>query len=235
MNMTVDQPTPYYGEEARTLADARQYVLTCEGLSEQRRRDLLSGLSGIERVCGLPAAAIALSCPNLRGLLYRREPAAFGFTPQRFGKLLTALRFPMRGMGLHAPQPSKDRLSEAWRSLFDALPGPLDEKPGYRQTALSGIIGCASDAGFEPGDVPADILARFEACVTDLTLEELTREPGAADGVELELGARQHTRVVDPPGIAPAAHARALHAAPGKLPALVAGRRAALPQQSRAP
>ena len=164
MNSISDIPLPGLAEAAATLADARRYVLACETISDSARRNHLSQLSGIESVCGLPAAAVELTCPNLRRLLYRKQPMASGFTAQRFGKLVGSLRFAMRGLGLHAPKPSRDRLDPMWRPLFEAL-------PDYRQVALSGAVGFFSDSGFRPDDFPADALELFETFITDFTLE----------------------------------------------------------------
>ena len=140
------------------------------GISVTRRRNGLSALSGVERICGMPAGAIELTCPNLRRLLYRKPPAAFGFAPQRFGKLLIALRYVMRGMGLHAPKPSLNGLTAAWRDLFDALPSLRDAAPGYRQIALGAFIGFSSDAGIEPTDVSAEVLEIVRNVLTNHTL-----------------------------------------------------------------
>ena len=169
MNMTVTLPSWSLVDASPTLTDARHHVLTCDGLSPTARRDHLSGLSGVARVCGRPAAAIPLACPDLRELLYQKPPAAFGLTPQRFGRILGSLRFAMRGMGLHAPKPSRDRLNDRWRSLLDAL-------PEYRQMALGGIIFFASTSGVVPEDVADQLLARFESFLTECTLE---LKPGA--------------------------------------------------------
>jgi integrase len=163
MNMS-KAPLPMLAETAQTLADARRYLLRCDAVAPGTRRNLLSGLSGIARVCGLPEAAIELSCPNLRRLLYRKPPAAYGFTPQRFGKLIGALRFVMRGLDLHAPQPAKDGLSPFWQSLRDAL-------PEYRQIALSGIIAFCSDAGVNRENASPDLLGAFEHVLINRTLE----------------------------------------------------------------
>jgi len=70
MNMISDIPLVTTAAPAATLADARRYVLACSELSDTRRHNCLSELSGIERICAMPAAAIELSCPNLRKLLY---------------------------------------------------------------------------------------------------------------------------------------------------------------------
>lgn len=164
MNTTSNAPLPGDAAATPTLADARRYVQHCGGIAPGTRKNLLSALSGAARICELPEAAIELSCPNLRRLLYRKPPAAYGITPQRFGKVVGAVRFAMRGQGLHAPQPVRAELDPAWQTLLDAL-------PEYRRIALSGIAQFGSDTRCAPDAMTADVLAAFERAVTEQTLE----------------------------------------------------------------
>ena len=227
------RPLPGVAEAAKTLADGRRYIQGCEGISVTRRRNGLSALSGVERICGMPAGAIELTCPNLRRLLYRKPPAAFGFAPQRFGKLLIALRYVMRGMGLHAPKPSLNGLTAAWRDLFDALPSLRDAAPGYRQIALGAFIGFSSDAGIEPTDVSAEVLESVRNVSHQPHARVQTCDLRAPDGLELELGTLPRVSLGKPAGTAPAVPARALHITPRELAAFAPGGRTAVPGRPR--
>ena len=159
MNTTDSLPNPSRPNRP-TLADARQEVALWADLSLDRRRGFGAALSGIGRICGVmePAQeqAVPLTCAHLNTVLFKRAPAAFGWNAQRFGNIISSLRFIMRRMNLHAADVrGADKLSPAWRALRAEL-------PEYRQLALSPFLGFCSLTGIEPAMVTPDTLARFD-------------------------------------------------------------------------
>jgi integrase len=164
-----DDALPPAEGEPPSLADARRAIATCDDLPLPRRRSLASSLSGIALICGVDAsqeAAVPLTCEHLNPRLFRKPPAAYGFTPQRYGNIISDTRFVMRRLGRHAPDTrGAGALSPAWQARRAAL-------PHYRQLALAAFMGFCSQQGIAPAAVRPDTLASFDHWLRTRTLCE---------------------------------------------------------------
>ena len=150
-----------------TAADVRDLIPTWLDLPQAKRRALTSALNGALKIAGLnkgQAAALTMDCAILNQKLFARSPSAFGFTPQRFGRIVSHIREILRRLGLHAPDSrGMDVLSEAWKALH----GQLGD---YRGLAMIGFMRFCSLAGIPPEAVTPETLTRFETWCRTQTL-----------------------------------------------------------------
>jgi integrase len=162
-----------------TAADALAMLQADPTLTPTQRRDRLSALAAVVRICrplseGTPSPAaiwrdaprVPMTCAFLREGLYRRPPAAFGFREQRtFENVVSRARQILRDLGQHAPElPSASGLSPRWRSLHDQLTPD-------RQIGLIGLIAWCSVHALPPEAVGPATLDAFETWLVERTLQ----------------------------------------------------------------
>jgi integrase len=162
-----------------TAADALAMLQADPTLTPTQRRDRLSALAAVVRICrplseGTPSPAaiwrdaphVPMTCAFLRERLYCRPPAAFGFREKRtFENVVSRARQILRDLGQHAPElPSASGLSPSWRSLHDQLTPD-------RQIGLIGLMAWCSVHALPPEAVGPATLDAFETWLLERTLQ----------------------------------------------------------------
>ena len=149
-----------------TAAEAMRLVETWTDLSETRRRDLRSAISGTVKMCGLPAESVIMVPAFLSPRVVARPPAGYGLSNQRHSAVLSGLRFVLRRLGVHAP--FRVALAPEWQALREKL-GP------FEQTTLAAWFRFATVEGIAPSDVEAATIDMFERWARERTLCDDTK------------------------------------------------------------
>ncbi len=162
-----------------TAADAIAMVEADAALTSVQRRDRISAVMALVRICrpvddGKPSPAdirrdaplVPMTCAFLRERLYRRQPKAFGFNNQRtFENFISQVRSVLRALGQHAPRlPFARELSPEWRALHAQLSND-------RQLGLTAFMAWCSTQAIAPAAVGPETLALFETWQVERTLQ----------------------------------------------------------------
>lgn len=144
-----------------TAAEAMRLVEAWTDLSETRRRDLRSAISGTVKMCGLPATSVIMTPAFLSPRVVAKPPAGYGLSDQRHSAVLSGLRFVLRRLGAHAP--FRVTLAPEWQALRDQL-------GHFEQTALAAWFRYATVEGISPSDVDPSTIDQFERWARERTL-----------------------------------------------------------------
>ncbi|MBA2304025.1 MAG: site-specific integrase [Acidobacteria bacterium] len=162
-----------------TAVDAFAMLEADANLTPTQRRDRLSALTAVVRICrpvddGNPLPAdirrdahlVPMTCAFLRERLYRRPPKAFGFRDKRtFENVVSQLRQILCDLGQHAPRlPFARELSPGWQALHARLTSD-------RQLGLTAFMAWCSVQAIAPEAVGPDTLDAFETWLVERTLE----------------------------------------------------------------
>jgi integrase len=155
-----------------TAADAFAMLRADPRLTAVQRRNRLSALSAVVRICRpvddggakpsreeiqRSAALVPMTCATLGARLYSRPPLAFGFRSRRhFDNTVSLVRTILRDLGQHAPElpPARD-LAPAWKALHARLTRD-------QQKSLIAFMGWCSVHAIAPDSVSPETLGAFE-------------------------------------------------------------------------
>jgi integrase len=149
-----------------SLADVVLALQGCNGLSDDRRRDLISAVRRTAALLDAPAEQVPAVLAALRPRLSRILPAAHGIKRKTWHNLrsnfVTAIKATTQSTGVSPPP------SPAWARLRRLLP---DKR---MQNGLTRFLTFCDRAGIQPTDVTDDIADRF---VQELVAGTLVADP----------------------------------------------------------
>ncbi|MBV9748210.1 MAG: site-specific integrase [Acetobacteraceae bacterium] len=163
-----------------TAADAFAMLRADTSLTAVQRRDRLSALAAVVRICRpvddggakpspdelqRSAALVPMTCASLTAQLYSRPPIGFGFRSRRhFDNTASHLRAIQRDLGQHDPElpPARD-LAPGWRALHAQL-------TSNRQRGLIAFMGWCSVHAVAPDAVTPETLNAFETWSVERTI-----------------------------------------------------------------
>ena len=150
----------------RSCADVLSAVEAATDLKPSRRRDLVSALRSLSRLCRLPLESLPAQPRELRPLLQAIHPAAFDMSAKRFANIKADLALALDIA--HGRAESRSRgapLPEKWRVLWDACPSD------WFRIQLSRFIRWCANQGIRPGNVGGGTLTSFLAHCDERDLE----------------------------------------------------------------
>jgi integrase len=147
-----------------TIATATAAVRSWDDLSDTRRRDMVSALSCLATLRGLPAGAVPLTVAEVSHALRDSEGAA-ALNRSRWSNLRSLLAAVMRRLGIIDAEARI--IAPEWCALLARL---VDEQ----RDGLGGLARLCSAWGISPGEMTADVLVRYR---DQLTQQTLSRDP----------------------------------------------------------
>jgi integrase len=110
-----------------TASAIRQAIEGWDDLKPSQRRPLLTAVNHVENILAGNRALLGghapWSCAGLNRVLWARPHLAYGLTKDAFRNTLSALRYVLIRLGVHAHSGHcRNRLSPAWQALHVALP-----------------------------------------------------------------------------------------------------------------
>ena len=154
--------------EPLTVERAIRLVEGWHDLPTQRRRSgLVSDLSSVARMVGMPAGAVLLTPAALRETLLSRSAAGYGVSTSRMRNILSSLRFVLRRAGVI--DPTGTYVAEPWLVLLDRL----DVR---KKAEVIGFARFCSLRQAAPGAVTMEMLEAFEEQLTARSLTPRVRK-----------------------------------------------------------
>lgn len=165
----VDEVTPKTHHDL-TVQEAMSRLNDVPGLSAVRKRDLVSALSKVAKVAGLPPRSVMLTPTTLRPLL-KQSAVAWNVKPTTKSTLVCSITQACKLLGVIAS--SNGKLSTAWSNLQSNL----DQRTNM--TLIKFMRFCSS-LGISPEDVHSDTLHHFETYLETKTLSKKPRAVATA-------------------------------------------------------
>lgn len=160
--------------EKYTFHDAAMLVENLEGLSRQRRRDLLSALSRISTMLNRPLVDVPADPARLRVMLSGIKAPKYGITEKTLSNILANVTTALTQTGLIPPLYPNAPTTEAWSSFL----GATDIK--FHRVVLSRFLAFCIARGIEPQFVAQDTLTSFGEYLSERLLrrdpKEIVRE-----------------------------------------------------------
>lgn len=159
------EPAASFSESVPTLAEVLVRLETVPGITDSRRRDLISAVRRTAAVLDRNPAALPADPAQLRPLLASVNAARVRVSPQTWANLRSCLAAALRlTAGNLNPSPRLFPLSLVWSELLDSLPDR------QIRVGLSRFARFCSAAGTEPSLVDEALLERFGAHLRTDTL-----------------------------------------------------------------
>ncbi len=139
-----------------TIADAIERLRRMPGLDDTRRRDLVSGLTGLCRMLGRPPESVPADPAAIRILRDGQSPMLAGVARKTLQNVMSNATAAFRTLGISDQKPAR-RIARtaAWQSLHDGI----GDKGARNQ--LSRLSHYCSGEGIVPGDVDDAVIDRF--------------------------------------------------------------------------
>lgn len=151
-----------------TLADVRAAVETKAGLTDTRRRDLLSSISRTAQLLNRSPADVPADMRHLRERLKRIHPAQAGLSAKRLANIRSDLKAALTLLP-KAPNPHRHvPLSAEWMALRAQL------RVKWEKVQLARLARYCSAEGIPPEAVSDDVIANFGA---HLDRTDLAKDP----------------------------------------------------------
>jgi len=145
-NILNPDPNPFIGDI--TLADVVERLAADEGLTPERRRDLLSAVRRVGALLDRPLSALPAHLADLKPGLEGINPARAGITEKTWQNLRSNLLVALRHLGFaRSPALHQAPLTAAWQELRDKL------HRGSKFGHLNRFLRFCSAQGIAPGDV----------------------------------------------------------------------------------
>jgi integrase len=150
-----------------SLAEVNVRIAAMQGLAEQRRFDLMSGVRGVAKVLGDHPADIPADPEALRRRLNHLTPAAAGMTKSRWRNVRALLTAALALTGTRVVRRRRrEALAPAWLALHEGMKGTCE----WRR--LSRFFSYASANGIEPDKVDDQTVAGFAESLNRYSLAE---------------------------------------------------------------
>ncbi|MBT3905405.1 MAG: tyrosine-type recombinase/integrase [Rhodospirillaceae bacterium] len=150
----------------RTLHDLIILVKTDEGLSSQRKMNLVSSIRKFAEAAG-GTLTMSASFPVFRSIINQMDISGLALSPSRWSNIRSDLTFVLRRYGASTRAPLRKHLSPAWSTLRDLLDGIERLRRG-----LSSFIHWCNSMGYSPSDVCDEIFAEFFEHLKNGTLKK---------------------------------------------------------------
>jgi PAS domain-containing protein len=148
-----------------TIAEVMARLRTLDGLSERRRRDVLSALRKVCKIAGKTAEEIPATATSLRAIFANTSPAAARVSRRRWNNLRCLALDAIRRAGLPAlTNRAHQPLSLTWDALRDRLPDVT-----FR-AGLSRFMGWCSANAIDPESVTLLAFDRFAEALREGTI-----------------------------------------------------------------
>jgi integrase len=158
-------------EPPLNVPEAQLLIAGWTDLSDSRRRDLVSNLSTVARMAGLPPREVLLTPASLRERVLDRSAAGHGISDSTMRTVLSGLRYVMRRVGVI------DRAGGPLIPAWEAECGRLDT---YQRAGLIGLARFCSANGIPPEAVCRETFAAFETYLITRTVTTLPRKAAGA-------------------------------------------------------
>ena len=154
----------------KTFAEVIVKLESLDGLSQTRRRDLISAMNAMARFLKKPVDQLEANINLLRQRLRQFHPKQAGVSEKTYANVKSAVLAALKLTGANNKRAAgSPPMSDGFQALYDAIPDPL---LGYK---LSRLFRYCSEEGLSPNQVTDATIEAFEAHVIDQTLH---RDPG---------------------------------------------------------
>ncbi len=160
----MNMPLVVIDTEQQTLDDVIAALRANAGLTERRRRDLISAVRSTARLLNRNAPEIEADMAHLRERLRAIHPVQAGISAKRLANIKADLAHALRVARAAPRRPRRVHRTPEWGAFFAAL-----EKP-WQRYSLARFATFCSHCGISPADVDDHPIGRFRSYLAEASL-----------------------------------------------------------------